>query len=189
MKRALVLLSGVVLTTVGCFGAIEGGEDGDRTEGAWHSSVSSASVKCVYDAGCDGVPYTRSVRVTLDGRTCTADAPGAGLSLGLDGNGWEVSVASADCGIILNVSGLDDAAYPQTTASSFLGQSRIMLFTGESMDGIDGGISGLYESNAGGTVTVDRGPSHGMPRSVSGHAHVLAPDGHAAHDIVFAMDY
>jgi hypothetical protein len=189
----------VLTTTLGCFGAATTGQQDDQSAPPKPetASVSSAILaSCTDDSvpgpapigECDGGCTTvrpSCATVTLDGKACPVQrGVGTGLDMGLDGNGWTLEATSDACGIILDVSGLDDQSYPQSSPTAVLGESRIMLFTGEA---VDGGISGAYSSNApSASVVVESGPVHGSSRAIKGHAHVVREDG-KSHDVTYSL--
>ena len=83
--------------------------------------------------------------------------------MGLDTHGWQYAVTSDDCGFILNVSGLDNAAYPQTALVTFDQTEAIQLFTNDQNGDADGGVdeqarSSIDDSNGDRTPTSSRAP-------------------------------
>lgn len=199
MRNRLIFPGLMVLTTtLGCFGAATSGQEDERAAPKTEtSSVSSAMLASCNDDSvpgparvgeCDGGCATvqpSCATVTLDGKACPVlRGVGTGLDMGLDGNGWTLSTTSDACGMILDVSGLDDQSYPQSSPTAILGEGRIMLFTNEA---VDGGIGGTYSSNApSASVVVTSGPVHGSARAIKGHAHVIREDG-KAHDVTYSL--
>lgn len=180
-----VLTALTLAALTGCFGSTE--EQTPNNGARSTTSAQKAEAVCHVDAGCEGPPKIVSARVTLDGKACPIDIayPSSALSLGLDGTGWTATFESPDCGFILNVSGIDNAPYPQTSLKDKLGISSVQLFTGEDPSGTDAGTDGTYLNDPDGSVTITSGPNEGFAGTVRGEAHVRS--GARAHDVTFEM--
>lgn len=204
MRKRFVFLGLATLTILGCFSAAE--VDHAKQNNEAPAPEPSASVSSAILASCndDSVPGPAPVgecdggcstvrpscaTVTLDGKACpVVRGVGTGLDMGLDYNGWTLNATSKACGFILDVSGFDDHRYPQSSPTAILGEDRILLFTNESFDGLDGGLDGTYTSNATeASVVVESGPVNGEARAIKGHAHLIGPNGTSTHDITYEI--
>lgn len=215
MRTFRLILASLIVTT-GCYGSVAGtpaeqNENGSSSEKSPSSSSSSEpaadrakasqsaqsqATPCTEDAGaCDQTEIASKVVVTIDGTTCTVKASGVGsgngLDMGLDTHGWTYAIETEDCagGFILNVSGVDNQAYPQTAPVTFLQTATLELFTSESDDGVDGGVGGTYLTVAGSSVAIESGPVNHEAKTIKGHGTIPEQGGTKSHTVTFEMDF
>jgi hypothetical protein len=151
------------------------------------SSTSDAGAEPVgVDGGPGSITRPSSASVTVDGKRCTFTSSNVGLDMGLDGHGWTIhAMTGAGCdGFILEVSGVDDVAYPQNGATTFLDQPTVSLFTDE-----DTNEGRTYLSSPGGSAALTSGPKRHVAATVNGTAHVVEENGAREHDVTFEFAF
>jgi hypothetical protein len=146
------------------------------------------------DGGAPGTIRAQCATVVIDGATCGIDPADVGLSLGLDGHGWRVNANVDDCfgGAILTISGVDDAAYPQTNVRPFLDETSAWLATNDdSIDDAGVGV-GPFSSSPSGSSTIEEGPSASAGAltvgTVKGSANVVSTSG-VARNVTFDFSF
>lgn len=144
------------------------------------------------DGGAPSTYVAQCASVTIDGKKCTLAPSDVGLDLGLDGHGWTVSATLEGCfgGAILNVSGVDDAPYPQTKVVPFLSEHGAWLATNEDSTPDAGTSVGAFASDPSGSLRVEQGPSAGSSvLVVRGTAKVVAANGKTSRSVTFDFGF
>lgn len=218
MRTLRIILASLIVTTVvttGCYGSAVGtpNEQGDTSSGdtktgstSKTSPAASASTgnktttaqsqtsSCTADAGaCDQTQIPTKISVTIDGTTCAVKTTtiGNGLDMGLDTHGWTMQVEDDDCagGFILEVSGLDNQAYPQSDAITFDQTPALQLFTNENDDGSDAGAGEAYLSASGSSLEIESGPVNHSAKTIKGNGTIQEQGGNHSHTVSFEMDF
>jgi hypothetical protein len=174
--------------------------DGGRSSDASTDSASSGCKGGTHqysdngDGGASGSMIALCASVSIDGKECVVDPTNVALDLGLDGHGWTVHANVDDCfgGAILTISGVDDAAYPQTNVRPFLSEASAWLATNDdSADDAGVGV-GPFSSSPDGSSRVEQGPlatSGAVTVGVVRGTALVVATGGESRDVVFDFSF